>query len=222
MSLAMAIGVFVISQTLSLYSEKLANQNFQISQLRLNQEVRAITNMIVGDIKRHAFWAGSDITANPHTRIVVESNCIIVSYDRNQDASTTPANNEVIGYRLRQGKIQTRNNTNNCNEGRWESLNEVEFVAIDQFQFSNLNKRRCINLSHSPVTSCDPNRCDYHAYTSGDRLLYSLSMDLSLGATLTHEADLNIQIKQQINLPNPIVETVQSAGPLTTTRTDCA
>ena len=222
LTLSMAIGVAVTGQVLTLFSEKLASQNHQISQLRLNQETRAIMNLVSNDIRRHGYWQGNNPTENPHAEIHVAHNCIIVSYDKNKNASEIVASNEKIAYRLNNGKIQTRNNTNICAGGRWEALNEIEIVEFDSFDLTLETHNNCVNLSHTPYSNCNPDDCLYQPYQADDKLMKNISVGLTMSAHLTKKAEQKIHLENQINLPNPIINKANENGPAESTKSNCA
>ena len=215
LTLGMSIAIVAISQTLSLYSEKVATQGHQIAQLRLNQETRAIMGLISNDIRRHGYWQGDTPLDNPHADLFVGENCIILSYDRDKNGSKLPASNEIIAYRLNKGRIQTRNNAANCNDGRWEALNEVETVTIDTFLLSKTERSDCINLSHTPYSNCNLNDCDY-------QLMKSRAVDVTISAHLTQETKQKINLVNHINLNNPTIETATNDGPTKSTNPTCS
>lgn len=222
LTLSMAIGIVVISHALSLFSEKLASQNHQISQLRLNQETRAIINLISNDIRRHGYWQGLNPIENPHAEIFVSNTCIIVSYDRNKNASNVAATNEKIAYRLNKGRIQTKNNTSTCTGGRWEALNEIETIEFDSFQLKQETYSSCINLSHTPYSNCNPDDCLYQPYQTDDKLMKHISISITMSAHQAKEPAQKIHLANHINLPNPIIITANQNGPAESTKSNCA
>lgn len=222
LTLSMSIAAVVISQTLSIYSNKITVQNHQIAQLRLNQETRAIMGLVSNDLRRHGYWQGENPLDNPHAEIFVSDNCLIVSYDKNKNGSNVPASNETIGYRLNNGKLQTRNNAINCSEGRWEALNEVETVKFNTFKLSKNESPNCINLSHTPHSSCNPVNCDYQAYHSGDRLMKNAGVSVEMSAYLVQKPEQKIHLETHVNLANPIIITATSHGPAVPTNQTCS
>ena len=221
LTLSMAIGAAVITQTLGLYSKKIANQNFQISQLRLNQETQAMMNLVAGDIQRHGYWNGENYAVNPHATLHIENNCIILSYDKNKTGTTNISTNETVGYRLKSGKVQTRNSPTSCSSGRWESLNEVATIVVDSFLLTKSELGSCVNITHNPYSSCNSDNCRYQAYQPGDNLVKTIGINITMSAHLTQSTKQKIQFENYIDLPNPIIETALEHGPIAKENQNC-
>ncbi|MCW9088245.1 MAG: prepilin-type N-terminal cleavage/methylation domain-containing protein [Gammaproteobacteria bacterium] len=60
---AMAVGIVVLGGVLTVYLSTLRTSHTTLQATRLNQEMAAIMNIMVNDIRRAGFWGDADLTA---------------------------------------------------------------------------------------------------------------------------------------------------------------
>lgn len=214
--ISMSLGIVVMTQVFNLSTAKIAAQQKHIADTRLQQELRAMTALLENDLQRAGYWNATSHFANsPHNFFYIQQDCVIFSYDQNQDGSLAQQSNEKIAYRFNADKLQTRKDANNCNDGRWESINDPEVVKLESFTIEiDYAHSRCRNLSSSNTSSCNPQDCSYQPYKSGDLIQYQYALELHIGAR--HLADdLKRTHQSTVFLNNPIIKTASDNGPAT-------
>lgn len=150
-SLVVLIGIITITVT----SMQRSRENLQV--VRLDQELRAAMDIMVGEIRRAGYWrdAQNDIQQNTNTNpfmatstnlSIPNPSCILLSYDRNNDGALPAVNtgtyDERYGFRLSGGAIQTRTVSApfscTANAGTWENLTDTNVVNITALQFATI------------------------------------------------------------------------------------
>lgn len=153
--IGMLVGLIIVAAGIAVFSTSLRGQTDNIKLARLNQDMRAMMDIMARDIRRAGFVT-SDPEANwaslqnnpffgPTTDIAVwnydtgNNNCIVYAYNRDNDSPPTVTDNERMGFRLKQdGKLEMRSSgtTNeNCSNGAWETITEPE-VEITGLTFT--------------------------------------------------------------------------------------
>lgn len=173
------VGLMVIAGAVQMYLLNLraATDNLRLS--RLNQELRATLDLLHNDLRRAGYWSfapGLDAPAdNPfqsdanrlrldHAPGENDASCILYSYDANADGrvgvgaagapglTTSTANLEQFGFRLRDGQVQMRNGGSvfDCRSGSWQAITDPD-TEIITLQFTLT--ATCSNLRDSG-TAC--------------------------------------------------------------------
>lgn len=176
----MVVGLLVATGALGVLLLSLQAQDDNIKLARLNQDLRAMLDVMVRDIRRAGFatdYPETNLTfveinpffdstsANATTDIAVydydggNDNCIVYSYNRDLDSEVDT--NERLGFRLASdGDLEIRGwgRTNeNCSNWReWETFTEPE-VEITALTF-NLTTTASLNVS-SMLTDGDGDGC---------------------------------------------------------------
>lgn len=190
--IATAIALITLASIVVVYSSTASHSSQQLQQAHLHQQSHAILQLIHNDLKRSGYWAFDPSQSYPENnpfqtplqriRVAAYSqeragSCILFSYDLDRDGlvgigqcgnSTCPNgfdmdNVEQYGYRLRSGRIESRQGGRdfNCDSGYWQSINESD-IEITHLNFSLASN--CTNLKPS-VASCThrSNRIVKHA-----------------------------------------------------------
>lgn len=135
-----AIGLFILAGSLMLYTSHVQNNRALMQSMRLNQELRAVADLVARDLKRAGHWknavAGiaSESAAgaiNVYTSIenVGTPNAAELSYKYAVDTNNAVSNAESFGFRLQNGVIQmTRDNG-----ATWDNLTDEATTAITNF-----------------------------------------------------------------------------------------
>lgn len=148
-----AIGLVIISAALGLFLTNLRGQADSTKLARLNQDLRAMMDIMVRDIRRAGFLTSQPIAnqeslqnnpffdattteATTDITILDGGNCIVYAYNRDDDNPPVVDSNERLGFRLNGDTLQMRKygSTNeNCSVGsEWETITEpdVEITAL--------------------------------------------------------------------------------------------
>jgi prepilin peptidase dependent protein B len=147
--IGLLVGLVIVAGGLSVFVTSVRGQADNIKLSRLNQDMRAMMDIMVRDIRRAGF-----VTDDPQTNwtslqdnpffgattelAIYDSTCIVYAYNRDNDSPPTVADNERLGFRLNDGgelEMRSSGTTNeNCDDGVWESITESE-VEINGLTF---------------------------------------------------------------------------------------
>jgi len=158
--IGLLVGLIVIAAGSNIFITSIRGQTDNINLTRLNQDMRAMLDIMARDIRRAGFVTSdpaanlTSLQNNPFfngisTDIAVHDGgaCIVYAYNRDDnDANNdgvigdieTPSavdSNERLGFRLSDGELDMRLNgatNDNCTDGSWESITEpeVEITAL--------------------------------------------------------------------------------------------
>lgn len=159
--ISITIGLIVVSGVISMFVSTVTSNAENLKMTRLNQELRAVMDVMVQDIRR-AGYRGDSTTAttpNPFTStangddltartVNVANDCISFTYD--STALDSPPvtvgsvdNADRFGYRRglvgAVGVIQSRNGgagATDCAAGTWDDLTDGDSVDITSLQFT--------------------------------------------------------------------------------------
>lgn len=154
--IAMAIGLSAIAGLTSFVGTAAANSSHYSINLRLNEEINTVANLISNDIKRAGFNADiatavnqpklfSDTFLTPikiskHPQEKANS-CILYRYDKDQNGQFNHAeNNENYGFRLHNSAIEMRQKGASCNAGGWQDLTDSSVTNVEQLEFNIIFK----------------------------------------------------------------------------------
>jgi len=153
--IGMLVGLIIVAAGIAVFSTSLRGQTDNIKLARLNQDMRAMMDIMERDIRRAGF-----VTSDPETNWALLQNnpffgattdiavwdydgsylnCIVYAYNRDNDSPPTVTDNERMGFRLKQdGKLEMRSsggtNVSCDNQGdSWETITEpeVEITALN-------------------------------------------------------------------------------------------
>lgn len=153
MMIGLSIGLIIVAAAMSVYVSTIQGQADNTKITRLNQDLRAMMDIMVRDIRRAGFVTSApsvnylslqanpffnSTTSNATTDITIHNSatCIVYSYNRDNDAPVVVDNNERLGFRLNDGgemEMRSTGSTNeNCTNTSWESITEpeVEIVSL--------------------------------------------------------------------------------------------
>lgn len=179
-----ALGLFVIAGALQLYAANVRAAADTLHVSRLNQELRAVLQLLGNELRRAGYWAGEP-GVDPHAGNPFQSaandiridrldgeaaaSCLLYAYDLNGDKRVgvgpgglpgpyeSAANLEQFGVRLRDGRLQLRTGgrTFTCDAGSWQALTGPD-TQITALRFTL--QQRCLNLREDggPCASGDP------------------------------------------------------------------
>lgn len=109
--IALLLGLIVTGIAISMYVSTLGITRQTVTSVRLSQELRTVMDMMVRDIRRSGYWAGTSITGNPYDDAVSgglpvnvfnyisasAANCVVLAYDYDSTGSSNIEH--LIGYR---------------------------------------------------------------------------------------------------------------------------
>lgn len=160
--IGMLLGIIVMSGAIKILSTSITGQSDNLKLARINQDLRAMIDIMARDIRRAGFVTSSpdihwqSLQKNPFfintnsTDITLFNNgqCILYSYNRHEsndadadgDGLIDVLSNERLGFKLNSHthKLKMRlsgTDNNSCSNGRWESITEPD-VDITALQFT--------------------------------------------------------------------------------------
>lgn len=160
--IALVIGLVVLAGAAGIYLTSLRLQNDNLNLVRLTQDMRSMTDVMVRDIRRAGFVSSDPaqnlaaMRDNPFfgpaadIRTHWSGACIVYAYNRDDDSNGDGVSNEVppvvdaneyLGFRLNAGQLEMRQSgsTNaDCDNGNWIALSGHR-VNVTALNFALLN-----------------------------------------------------------------------------------
>lgn len=149
--ISMAIGFASLTAMASLVGHGIGLNTQLLAKSRLDEELNAIVELLVNDIKRAGYDANTNsIVSDPNTLVspflhsVVIANypteatksCLLFAYDRNKNGQLDTVNtNENYGYRLKDDAIEIRLNGLGCGINGWHDLSDPHVVKVTKLKF---------------------------------------------------------------------------------------
>jgi type IV pilus assembly protein PilW len=109
--IALLLSLLVMGMVISMFTSSIGGHAQAIRTMRLNQDMRIAMDMMVRDIRRAGYWAGTNAASNPHATVLSGSSpifisatndCILVSYDYD----STVASGEFFGYKIQGNELR--------------------------------------------------------------------------------------------------------------------
>jgi len=157
---SMTIALIALAGVFSVFSHSVQANATSLKEIKLNQELRVILDVMGRDIRRAGYWSQADgFTDNPFSTnekeiSVTNLNCITYSYDINSDNVIN--HNDNHGFKRVKNAIAIRKSSATCTESgghKWEAISDLNTLEITSLHF-DLKKNVCLNLTNS-ARSCD-------------------------------------------------------------------
>ena len=161
--IGLLVGLIVIAAGTNIFTTSIKGQTDNINLTRLNQDMRAMMDIMARDIRRAGFVTSDPgtnfaslqnnpffdgITSGATSDIAIQDGgaCIVYAYNRDDDVNNdgvtdeTPSavdSNERLGFSLSEGRLRIRLSgaTNeDCSDGSWQNITEPE-VEITELTF---------------------------------------------------------------------------------------
>ena len=165
---ASLVGLILLSGFTYIFSHTVKANADTLKSAHLHQELRAVMDIMIQDIRRSGYWSKAVCTINsnilwPETAAdlcggeVGQSNpfdimtinddntCILYSYDATPNGilDITPNKADIpderFGFRLNDGAVEMRQAGADCEAGGWQDISDPRSIVITQLQF-NSNK----------------------------------------------------------------------------------
>ena len=159
------IGLITLAGIITFFANTVQSNADGLKEVRLNQELRALMDVMVRDIRRAGYWRNANgidsniYATNDHAINIDNDDCITYAYDdyqaRNSDASRVQ-DTDAAGFRLINNTLKIRRRSALCDSNRnWESISDNTSLRITNLEF-NLNNI-CNNIS-SPLQPINSRR----------------------------------------------------------------
>lgn len=203
MMVSSAIGLIAMSGVVSMFAASVKSSSDGLKRVRLNQELRAIMDVMVRDIRRAGYWRNADgITANPFSTLFVSNDkqCVTYRYDAVDivpPALPDPTDNaNNFGFKFQNNGIKYRTKSVTCDKNKdWTFISDVNAIKITDLNLQ-LNTT-CTNLSALVNTDCETN-----APGAGDTVSYMYMLDISLTGELTSDNTVSYTLTDTVSIRN--------------------
>ena len=147
MMIGLAVGLFVLGGTLSVFVSNVTNSRRMLVEARLQQDLRAAADLITRDLRRAGYWghalagtvavgSGSATTPNPYAAI--SSTASSVGYNYSAAANGTAVENDVLdageqfGFRIdANGVVQMQTTATTWQDLTDKNVMKVTALSID-------------------------------------------------------------------------------------------
>ena len=218
---SIAIGLFLIAVTLTLFGSSIKSSRDVLASARLNQELNAVMQVMVDDIRRAGYSDGDQaVYSNGATAdlSIPAANCIVYSYDR--DDSGAIEDDEKHGFRLSGGAVDYLVSSTNaplgtCGTGNgnsWQPLTDDDVVEVTSLVLSTLGSS-CRNLgfgkgdfevsADSQTFACDgvPSGESHPAeIATGDRTVDIRVVNIALAGRVANDPDGTYDVTKDLNV----------------------
>lgn len=180
--IAAVIGLIALASILTVYAATTRQNHLQLETMHLHQQVHGMLHLMSRDIRRSGFWSfdaelqaadSNPFQQNPNQLQVGAhpaepgNSCLLLAYDLDRDglvgvgkctrggcgANTDADNVEQFGYRLHNGRLQSRygGKQYTCDRGFWQTINDPT-IEVTRLEFTH--NTHCINLADT-AQPCD-------------------------------------------------------------------
>jgi prepilin peptidase dependent protein B len=197
----LALGLFIVATALFLLSEHLRENRSLLLQARLQQDLRTTLDLMSRHLHRAGHWgtpqaaiwqADSAAQTNPYAALTPGNNSVMFYASRDAQENQKIDSNETLGFRLQQGVLQMR-----LGDGGWQSLTDPEVMQVTQLNIQpQVFEQVLEDLCHRPcppaTITCPPRQ-------------QVRSLQISLQAIATHDAQVQRSLQTQVRLRNDAV-----------------
>jgi len=203
--IGMAIGLFILSGSLSLFATQIASSRRLGLETRFNQDLRATLDLMTRDLRRGAYWgnalAGTSLAQhNPYAAItltpVMDPRQILYSYARDPTENSSLDSNEVFGFRLAGGAIQMcfgGSSASTCNN--WQTLSNTDILTISKFSITPTQ-------TEIDVRAACAKTCTDSALALTCPRIQIRNYAITLTGTSTSDAALSRTLRSQVRVRN--------------------
>lgn len=157
------IGLITLAGVMTFFTNTVQSNSDGLKEVRLNQELRALMDVMVRDIRRAGYWRNANgidpniYATNEHAINIQNDNCITYAYDdfqaRNSDANRVQ-DTDAAGFRLINNTLKIRRRSALCDSDRnWESISDDKSLKITKLEFSLNNICNNISSPLQPINS---------------------------------------------------------------------
>lgn len=169
----LTVGLIVLAGAMALFVNNTVNSRHMLVEARLNQDLRAVADVITRDVRRAGYWgnaiAGTKAVgvttaaaSNPYGKVTMTADGIEYAYSKptlnagvwvESENDTLDYGTEAFGFRLYQSAVQMKTQGSAGGGGDvWTNLTNPDAVKIDQFTL--VPKVVTLPLGNLCVTPC--------------------------------------------------------------------
>ncbi len=227
--IGLLVGAIVVAGALKTFTGSAKNSKDTLDVTALNQDLRAMMDIMVRDIRRAGYVASpaiTDTTAflttirhNPFANINIESNGSCITYLYNKD-SVNPNNvedSERLGFKKVKDTtfsppktvLRMRRSSSDlaCNSGTWESITSSA-VEVTDVTFTLEEIALNVSRKQSNPTGAVETHC-----TVGDKCLFMRNVTIRLSGALNDDATVMQTLTETVRVRNDYYCTIGSLNP---------
>ena len=172
----LTVGLIVVTGAMALFVTNTVNSRRMLTETRLNQDLRAVADVITRDVRRAGYWGNAILgtkavgvstaaATNPYAKVTTVANTSIeYAYSKptanagtwveNED-DLLNYNTEVFGFRLHDSAVQMKTKGSADGTGDvWANLTDPGAVTINQFTLTPTEVS--LPLGHLCTPTCAP------------------------------------------------------------------
>lgn len=174
--IGLVVGLIVLAAMSAVYLNTARGSRDTLNANRLNQDLRAIMDIMVADIRRAGYWGTADTGANPFTNRIIQAapldkisdihvstDCTLYAYDATYNGGTPGASSpdsgvDFFGFRLDGDTVQMIDPADNLgttasagctNDSLWQNLTDPNAITVTALSFET-GGSQCMNTTASP------------------------------------------------------------------------
>ena len=161
--IGIVIGLFIVGASLSALVTHLHESRTLVTQSRLMQDLRTVSDLVTRDLRRIGYWgaagqgvwaapaAGSTASAipNPYTTLTTSTSSVTFRYSRDTQENNQVDSNEQFGYQLRNGVLELQ-----LGAASWQAMTDIATMKVTRFDIVPTEER--LSLAGSCTTACSP------------------------------------------------------------------
>jgi prepilin peptidase dependent protein B len=133
------IGLLIVGAALQLSGRNIASARSMLTDVRVNQDLRALGDLVSRDLRRAGYWdnailgtrttaAGSTTTANPYAGVTAGSATVTYAFTRDATEDNALGTAEQFGFRLLDGRVEMQ-----TAQGTWQPVTDPAVLTITAF-----------------------------------------------------------------------------------------
>lgn len=155
-----AIGLMLVGAAMQLSGRNIASSRVMLSEVRVNQDLRALGDLVTRDLRRAGYWGnailgtqttstGSTATVNPYATVTASSDTIGYAFTRDTTEDNALGTSEQFGFRLVDGKVEMQSSS-----GTWQAVTDPAALTMTVFTITPV--ATVLPLGHLCPTTCAP------------------------------------------------------------------
>jgi type IV pilus assembly protein PilW len=150
--ISIALGLLILAAATAMTVKSLVMNTDTLTSVKLNQDLDAVTQVMVNEIRRAGFTGGAFFYADNQDLNIVSNSCVLYAYDANENATTDAGEN--LGFKLVGSEIHMRTSCTgsscptDCSAGTWVPITDDTVMTITNLNFHS-SKSKCISITDS-------------------------------------------------------------------------
>lgn len=194
--ISMTLGLTLVAGVFSVYTGTISSSSHFVSYAKLDQELRAIMDLITREVRRAGYDASNAGSTTNFGINESSSGCLRYSYDMGSPPDGSLQTSEQFGFKLTNKIVKFGTSATSCTNGTWNDVSDSNLVEISNLNFT-LDKL-CVNLN-------DSSDCMSVLPTTNDMLINKYQLQVSLTANLKNDSNVSRTLTSTIRLHNDLL-----------------